>query len=166
MELGICRADEFIVDLCRDSTPNQIVLACVAPRGTLSETLDDVNQKIRDFASDAAPPGEFGPNDVLLVPNLNWTIDHRFTELEGADKRIRNPGFNGYYIKTAAQTIRFRLDRSGAELASESKLYVKPLPTYYICDRPFLIFMRKRGQECPFFAVWVDNAELLSKPEI
>ena len=101
----------------------------------------------------------------MLVPNLNWEIRHRCAELEGADKRFRNPGFETYYVETAAQTIRFKLDRSGAELASESKLVVKPMPTRYVCDRPFLIFLRKRGQECPLFVLWVDNAELLSQPE-
>jgi len=60
------------------------------------------------------------------------------------------------------QTIRFRLDRSGAELASEARMPCAPAATHYVCDRPFLIVMKKRGAERPFFVMWVDNAELLS----
>ncbi len=34
----------------------------------------------------------------------------------------------------------------------------------FIFDRPFLIVVKKRGAERPFFVMWVDNAELLCKP--
>ena len=61
------------------------------------------------------------------------------------------------------QMIRFRLDRSGAELASEVQVICRPMATYFVCDRPFLIVVKKRGSKHPFFVMWVDNAELLSK---
>jgi hypothetical protein len=156
--------DEFVVDPCRDSTPNQIVLACVPRKETLAATLEYVAEKIRGF-----PPKAFerhvGPNDVVLVPNLNWEIDHRFAELEGADKRFLNQGFEGYYFDTVRQTIRFKLDRSGAELRSEVKAIVTPEPTYVLFNRPFLIYIKERDADQPFFVMWVDNAELLSEPQ-
>jgi hypothetical protein len=154
--------DEFIVDLCRDSAPNQIVLACVHPKETLAEILKDVEEKISEF-----PPywRDLTPRDVVLVPNMNWAVDHRFTELEGPDKRFLDRGFQGYYFDTVRQTIRFKLDRSGAELASESKAYMKPSQTFYVFNRPFLIYIKKRDADQPFFVMWVDNAELLSKPQ-
>jgi hypothetical protein len=62
--------------------------------------------------------------------------------------------------------IQFRLDRSGAELKSEAKLYAKPMPKEFIFDRPFLICVKKRGAEHPFFVMWVDNVELLSKVDV
>ena len=68
------------------------------------------------------------------------------------------------WTKAAMQTIRFRLDRSGAELASEAQMPCKPSATHFVCDRPFLIVVKKRGAEHPFFVMWVDNAELLCKP--
>ena len=103
---------------------------------------------------------------MLLVPNLNWELQHSFSELEGTDKRLLNPGFEEYSFAKVMQTIRFKLDRSGAELASETQMVCKPMATHFICDRPFLIVVKKRaGAEHPFFAMWVDNAELLCKPE-
>ncbi len=159
-------SEEFVVDLCRDSTPNQIVVACIPPKATLAETLDDVKKKTQEFArqSDAEQLRKFGIRDVLLVPNLNWEMRHHFAELEGSDKRLLNAGFTGYHIAKAMQTIHFRLDRSGAELASEVQMPCKPMATHFVCDRPFLIVVKKRGAERPFFVMWVDNAELLSKP--
>ncbi len=103
---------------------------------------------------------EIGPNDVLLVPDLFWRITHRFSELEG--RAFLNPKLKGQSLDIAQQDILFRLDRSGAELRSESKMYCAPIPTYFVVDRPFLIFMRKRDATEPYFAMWVDNAELLT----
>ncbi len=153
--------EEFVVDLCRDSSPNQILVACVPPKATLLEILGDIEKKTQP---DAEYRRKFGIVDVLLVPNLNWEVQHQFAELEGRDKPFLNAGFNGYYIAKAMQTIRFKLDRTGAELASEAETLCKPSPTYFVCDRPFLIVVKKRGAERPFFVMWVDNAELLSKP--
>ncbi|MGA2068226.1 MAG: hypothetical protein ABSG86_24855 [Thermoguttaceae bacterium] len=158
--------DEFVLDPCRDSSPCQIVLACVPPKETLLETLRDVEKKTQEHARQGKEEyhNRFGVRDVLLVPNLEWEIRHHFAELEGNGKRFLNATMKDYFIGKAAQTIRFKLDRSGAELASESKLYCLPLPTYFVFDRPFLIVVKKRGSERPFFVMWVDNAELLCRP--
>jgi hypothetical protein len=32
-----------------------------------------------------------------------------------------------------------------------------------IFDRPFLLWLRHRGSALPYFAVWVENSELLVK---
>lgn len=154
-------AKEFVIDPCRNSSPNQIVLACVDPQKTLAATWEYVKHKMAYNAR----PSEFIVNDVLLIPNQDWDVAHRFVEIEGGDKRLRNKGFDQYWIDSAIQTIRFKLDRSGAELVSEAAIPMKPMPTMYIFDRPFLIAIRKRGCEQPFFVMWVANSELLLPPK-
>jgi hypothetical protein len=123
--------DEFAIDLCRDSSPNQIVVAVVPSKSTLLEMLQDVDAKTENFTrqSKASHLHWFGVRDVLLVPNLNWDIRHRFVELEGSDKPFLNKGFTSYHIAKAMQMIRFRLDRSGAELASEVQMICRPMAT-------------------------------------
>jgi hypothetical protein len=132
----------------------------VEPKETLIETLSYIDQQYKNTPKDEYYH-EFGPNDVLLVPNIFWRIIHSFNELER--NTIQNPEYQGWPIQKAMQVIQFRLDRSGAELKSESKLYLQPIPTFYVFDRPFLIYIKKRGANYPFFALWVDNAELLEK---
>ena len=151
---------DFIVDPCKTSQPYQIVLAWVNRQATLADTLAQVQERI---AAPGATRKELGPNDTFLVPNMAWKITHRFKELEGKDKPFVNPALRGLYIDAAMQTIQFRLDRSGADLFSESKLPVKPTPTHFNFTRPFLIIMQKRGSTQPFFVMWVGNAELLEK---
>ena len=151
---------EFAVDLCKDTKPNQIVLAVIEPKESLEQTFVYLDDKITGFTKEEYFH-KFGINDVLLIPNICWRITHHFKELER--KYLGNKGYESLYIRLALQMIQFRLDRSGAELKSEAKLYAAPVPRHFVFDQPFLIYMKKRGAEHPFFIMWVDNAELLSK---
>jgi hypothetical protein len=152
--------DEFVIDPCCDSSPCQIVLACVPPKGTLEETLKYIEGKIPKEGY-----SEYRRHlidvDVLLMPNIFYKISHHFRELES--KPIGNRNLAGLVIDPALQDIEFKLDRSGVELASEAKILVKPSARYFIFDRPFLIYIRQRGAPRPFFVMWVSNAELLCK---
>ncbi len=99
--------------------------------------------------------------DVLLIPDIVWRITHRFTEIEG--RKFTNTGLKGQKINLAWQDIQFRLTRTGAELRSDAGISMLSLPAYYLFNRPFLIFMKKRDAQTPYFVMWIDNAELLCK---
>lgn len=152
----------FAIDLCKYTKPNQVVIAQIPRKDTLAQILEDLEERIAEFPKEEwAQP--FGINDVLLVPNMYWRLAHRFREIE--KKHLANPGYETYWVKEASQVIQFRLDRSGAELKSEAKAHAAPVPRHFILDGSFLIYLKKRGAEYPFFVMWVDNAELLSKPK-
>lgn len=157
---GDHKLTELVIDLDRTSQPSQIVLAFMQPKPTLSEMLKTVEEKITMAGKKEGQDG-LGPNDVLLVPDIVWRISHRFAELEGQE--FTNAKLNGQRIDVAQQDIQFRLDRSGAELKSETKMLAAPIPTYYVFDRPFILYMKQRGAKIPYFVMWVDNAELLNK---
>jgi len=153
---------EFVLDPCRDSQPNQLILAGIPRKETIQATLNDLEQKIAE-----GPPSvddrRFVSNSELLVPNLNWIISHHFAELEGPDKQLLNAQFRELWIKTALQTVDFRLDRNGVELQSESHLIAASAAPYFYFDRPFLTVVKKQGAERPFFVMWVDNRVDLEK---
>ena len=104
-----------------------------------------------------------GSDTVLFVPDLSWQIVHRFNEIEG--RRFTNQKLAGQRLDVAEQDILFRLNREGAELKAEAKLIKLGLIVRkrFILDRPFLIYMKVRGAPAPYFAMWVDNAELLRR---
>lgn len=153
---------EFAVDPCRNSAPNQVILARVERKETLAATLADLERKAAAYPEDDWSRG-LGPTETLLVPNMRFRIEHRFRELEGMNRQIMNPGFEGYWIALAAQTIDFRLDRCGAKLETEAKVFAGCEPRHFVFDRPFLVVMKRRGAGRPFLVMWVENAELLSK---
>ena len=104
--------------------------------------------------------------ETVQIPRLNFDIEHYFTQLGG--KKFTNKGFEKYGIGYAVQTVRFKLDEKGAIVKSEAKIAtpcergpeeLKRL----IFDKPFLICLKEKKGKYPYFAVWVDNPELLVK---
>lgn len=155
VEILYAADDGFIVDPCKSSKPDQIILACIKPGETLAETVASVESRIRDSKPEALW-------EELVVPNLNWELDHDFKELLG--KRIKDCDLPDPTIITARQSIAFRLDRSGAKVESEAEMAVGAAkePRSFVFNRPFLILMKTRGAAQPYFALWVDNGELLA----
>ena len=157
----------YALDLCKHSRPNQVVVARLERKQTLADTLADLEDKVNRF--DAEHPAKsredehaFHRNDTLLVPEMHWRIRHRFSELEG--KVLRNGGLRGLPLG-AIQDITFRLDGNGAAVASGASIEVKRVPRRCHFDRPFLVYLKKRGAQRPFFVLWVDNAELLHRTD-
>jgi len=46
-------------------------------------------------------------------------------------------------------------------LESESLGGALAIPRCFLFNQPFLVYMKKRNADQPFFVMWVDNAELL-----
>jgi hypothetical protein len=159
---------EFAVDLSKESSPNQLVVAQIPKKGTLGETLDDLMKKMKQEPSERVSPKlrlqGLANADTLLLPTMHWRILHRFHALEGVDKPIQNAGpLSGTYVGAAFQSIDFKLDRSGASMRSDAAIPTFSAPWSLCFNRPFLLYMKKRGAQHPFFVMWVDNAELLIK---
>lgn len=151
---------EYVVDLDRNS-PHQVVLAMVESAATLEEMLASVNAKIAE-EQEAEHPPSFGPSGILRAPDIVWRIEHVYEEL--LNKELQNASARGQFFIDARQHIAFRLDRHGAELESESIMHtLAAVETNFIFDRPFLLYMKERDAEQPYFVMWVDNAELLNR---
>lgn len=151
---------EYAIDLCRNSKPYQIVIAAIEPTASLAEAIAHIEHGAEQFRRryyyDYAR--EFGETDELRVPEMFWRLDHRLEELIG--KGLGNVGLP---IVDAWQKIEFRLDRSGAMVESDALVFPAAVPRRFVLDKPFLIYMKKRDAEQPFFVMWVDNAELLAR---
>ena len=156
-------AQEFAVDLCKTSQPDQVVVAKIRRRETLQETLDALETAMEEQAK-AEMPDYFAGNDILLVPEMFWHLVHHFSEFER--KRFLNPSLSAQSMDIAVQDIQFRLDRSGAELGSEAySHWACAGQAHFVLDGPFLLYLRKRGVPRPYFVMWVENAELLREWE-
>ena len=154
---------EFIVDLDGASQPNQIILALIEPKSTLAKTVVEAEKKTGDYSLDGENiEGSLDIKDVLLVPDIAWNITHHFAELEG--RMFKNAQLKEHKVQIVQQDIAFSLNKNGAELRSISFFsLIKSAPFRYTFNRPFLLYMKKRGATQPYFAMWVENAELLAK---
>jgi len=159
------KGEQFAVDLSKRSTPIQIVLACIERRPTLTDTLKSLEAVIGAASTDKTFHRGLEDEDTLLVPMMHWGIEHHFRDLEGPDKVLLTSSGRNLYLAKAFQLLEFKMDEKGAEITSEAKEEaLDGGPAHFHFDRPYLIYMKKRGAKHPFFVMWVDNAELLSKP--
>lgn len=156
----------FAVDLSHRSQPNQVLLAKMPWKKTLAEILAELNEKLAGAHGFGLPDSA-----TLLVPNVNWRIEHDFHELMGQDKEFLNATLPLHYLAKVFQFVDFKMDRFGSSVESAAYTASALLngheheedtnPDHYHFDRPFLIVMKKRDAMHPFFVMWVDNAELL-----
>jgi len=150
---------EFALDPDRESNPYQVIVAKVPRKDTLSDLWDYVEAKILGYARRGGDG--IGCNETFLTPNISLSTTHHFGELEGENGLFVNPKMRGFRMTSAVQSIQFVLNRGGAELGSEAKVLVMPIPRHFIVDGPFLVVLRRRGDRKPFFALWVENPEVL-----
>ena len=103
------------------------------------------------------------------MPRQNFNITREYSEIEGLrlipkDKTVAQDLF----LLRAVQSTKFVMNEKGVELKSESSMsfgcakHMEPEPKHrMIFDKPFLILMERNRSKVPYFALWVDNPEIL-----
>ena len=147
---------DFIVELKTKSEGDRLILAKLPPAQTLAQTVHEVRRHI-----DASRPEKAYSGTTLMVPKLNFKIFRQYKELEGKRLKVKNPRVSRMQIVRALQTVHFQLNEHGARLKSEGYMEEKSVGSRLVFDEPFLILLERRGAKTPYFALWVDNTELL-----
>ena len=156
--------NDFVVELKTTPEGDRLILARVQPQGTLRDTVTAVRQRVARSQTEPA-----GTNDVLIVPRFSFDLLREYTELE---TRWLVPGSSNVApdlcLLSALQTIKFEMDEKGVELRSEAHMAfgcgqeaTPPRKHLLIFDQPFLVLLERTGARMPYFALWVDNPELL-----
>jgi hypothetical protein len=156
--------DDFIVELKTDSDGDRLMLAKIKREPTLSDTISEVSNRIRNKEGEPA-----STNDVLNVPRIKFDITREYAEFVG---ELLTPGQTktpkDLSVLSAAQNTRFEMNEKGAQLASEAEVSLgcakkeSIVPAHVmIFDKPFLITLSRRDSEVPYFAFWAENAELM-----
>ncbi len=162
--------DDFAIDLSRNTRPYQIVLARMGRRTTLKATLQDLERRIAAADGHRERIG-LGPADWLLVPVMDWQCQCHFHQMEG--KKLSGSTMPpGASLDRAAQLVKFKMNHREAKVIAEAILGAdwsdgdddEPRGVGFLFDRPYLIVLKRRGAEQPFFVMWVDNTELMQPP--
>ena len=149
---------DFVVELKTQDNEDTLVLAKTAPAPTLREIVSAVTAQIQ------TAPIVAWRNDVLIVPCINLSCLEKFTELQG--RRIF--GSLGWLVKSAMQSIDFQMDEKGVLLRSEAQIsFSRSLAAVaqhvMILEPPFLLLMKRKNSNVPYFATWIANADLLRR---
>ncbi len=148
--------DDLVVELKTRVEGERLILAKLQPAASLAATIRLVETRI----AEGAPTGIQEMED-LFVPVLDFELLQNFDELCGRQLRAENGKLDGKTIGSACQDIRFRLDERGAVLKSEGVAAAGETERTLVFDQPFLVMLKRQGAENPYFAMWVDNAELM-----
>ena len=156
--------DDFVVELKTKSDRDRLILAKVQPQRKLGDTLAAVHER-----AERGKPEPTLTNDVLIIPRMNFDLTRAYTEIEGLLLVPRSPGVaKDLFLLSAMQNTRFEMNEKGVELKSEAHMAFgcagEPAPVRQhrmVFDRPFLLLMERTGAKMPYFALWVDNPELL-----
>lgn len=100
--------------------------------------------------------------DELRVPFIKINTDVNYDEL--CNKTIK--GTNGAYIEQAIQTVKFELNNYGGNIKSEAivNIYLSAsleIPRYFYFNDNFVLFMKEKDKEKPYFALLVDDISIL-----
>ncbi len=154
----------YALDLHSESKPYQIVAACIPRQKSLKDAFDFVRRSENE--SEMGSKGPRGTSiawdEFFCLPRMDWNLDFEIEQM--IDRKILSGPLAGGHIARAIQSINFRLEKGGVFLESRAQFDgKKDQPREFTFDQPYLLYMIRRGSSRPFFAMWVDNAELLIK---
>ena len=154
------RSDDFAIKL-KTKEGDEIILY----RTNEKKNFDEYYKDIQNKASSYTGSKEFLEGDELRVPfvRVNGMIAHN--ELYG--KFIKDTNM---FFTDVIQNVNFNLNDKGCNLSSEVTLVTEVTgismePRFCYFDDQFVIFMKEANSDQPYFALKVDNADVLEKKE-
>jgi hypothetical protein len=151
------KPEDIILQLKCKSEDDEMILALMEPKDSLLATVESVMERAQN-PSDSRTRVP----DCLEIPKLDLNVEHSFEEL--LNTYFENEGWEEWFISSALQWIRFGLNEGGAALRSWAKVEgLRGIPLRYKFNRPFLIYLKRKGARYPYLVVWVGNDELLLK---
>lgn len=154
-------SDDYAVKLITKGD-DEVILYRTDDNKSLEKYIYDVNKKTEKFDGNK----NFDKNDRLKVPFIK--IDEMFNYDELCNKKIKGTNFE---IQGAIQTVKFNLDNKGGSLKSEAALIMKmnlvPIEEIRNFDfsKPFVLILKEKDKEIPYFIADIKNDALLKKAE-
>jgi len=148
---------EFIIKLVTKSKNDELIISTIPIKETLEKTYENIIQ-----LSEFNEHKKLVPGAIMKIPLIDFDIIHTYKEL--SNKKLKNTKYSEYFISDATQGIKFKLNEKGAELESFSFFMMTGSsgPRYkLIVDSPFIIFLKDKNFDMPYFMAYISNDELL-----
>ena len=151
--------DDYAVKLITKEN-DEVILYRTDNNNTLENYFVELNKKTSDFKGDK----KFREYDSLMVPYIEFKENFEYKEL--TNKKIKGSDIT---ISGAIQTAEFKLDNKGGSLKNEAALIMKmSMPIIkderkFHFDKPFVLFLKEKDKQTPYFIMDVKNSDLLKK---
>lgn len=153
------KSDDFAIKL-KTKEGDEIILYRTNDNKSFNEYYDDIKIKEAEYTGKR----EFQENDELLIPYINIDGMIAYNELSG--KFLK--GENGLYFEDVIQNVKFSLNESGCNLNSVATVVAEYMSIseqtrYCYFKDKFVIFMKEKNSDNPYFSLKVDNDDILEK---
>jgi len=153
-------ADDFIVQIkCRDSL-DEVYLAKIPMQPTLLASYQNVLERVSLDNMEL-----FNGGDILKIPYIKFDTTTAYTDIEGT--ALTNEILDGKVFQSVEQRISFDLNQQGIKLESSAVSIIdfadfeNPPPRVLAFDKPFLIIMKRKNSDLPYFMYWVSGTEFM-----
>ena len=141
---------------------DEIILYRTDDKKSFDEYYEDIKVKTENYKGRT----EFSEDDELRVPYVKVNGMINYNELY--DKKIKNS--KGLYIYDVIQNVNFYLNERGCNLSSKATMVTEYMgigqdTKYCYFQDTFIIFMKEANSDKPYFALKVDNNDILEKIE-
>ena len=141
---------------------DEIILYRTDDKKSFDEYYEDIKAKTKNYKGRT----EFSEDDELRIPyvKVNGMINYK----QLYDKKIKNS--KGLYIYDVIQNVNFYLNERGCNLSSKATMVTEYMgigqdTKYCYFQDTFIIFMKEKNSDKPYFALKVDNNDILEKIE-
>lgn len=154
-------SNDFAIKL-KTKEGDEIILYRTDDKKTFAEYYKDIENKANIYIGSK----EFSEIDELRIPYVRVNGMISYDELYG--KEIKDS--KGLYVYDVIQDVNFSLNEKGCNLSSKATMiteYMSISETTKLCyfTDTFIIFMKEANSENPYFALKVDNTDILEKKE-
>ena len=141
---------------------DEIILYRTDDKKSFDEYYEDIKVKTENYKGRT----EFSEDDELRVPYVKVNGMINYNQLY--DKKIKNS--KGLYIYDVIQNVNFYLNERGCNLSSKAAMVTEYMgigedTKYCYFQDTFIIFMKEANSDQPYFALKVDNNDILEKIE-
>ena len=149
--------DDFAIKLKTKEGEEVILYKTTGENKSFEENYKEIKKQQINYSG----KNTFEENDILRIPFIKVNDEINYDELCG--REIKN---SNYYIKQALQTIDFELNNVGGSVKSEA-LIDATQKTWteksrkMIFDSDFILYLKEESKEQPYFALKVDNTDIL-----
>jgi hypothetical protein len=166
--------DNFVLKLTSKDSEHQILFAKGIDKvANLSAAVEQANKVITIGNKERTLPKaswKYALNDVDIfsIPTIKFNIETNYRDIQGQAFTTKS---KPHHVMTAYQRIGFILNENGAVVESEAYATtdssaaepVKIEPKKMIFDKPFFIIIKRLKSNNPYFVMYVQNTELLTK---
>ena len=141
---------------------DEIILYRTDDQKSFDEYYNDIQVKANQYTGKK----EFSKKDELRIPYIRINGMISYDELY--DKEIKNS--DGLCIYDVIQNVNFSLNEKGCNLSSKATMVTEYLSAsletkYCYFNDTFIVFMKEQNCDKPYFALKVDNTDILEKKE-